>query len=570
MDLRGDVYPTDRDRAGRAYLVSYNASGEAKVLEPTYGNAADEVARLSIETKKHHNNRLSAMNDALRADYEDEKRWGSECFAENEALTHALGRLQVALGMHEIPAGASAQIAAKMREVNAELEKMKDSRKGKGSGHPGKEYSTKKRMLEGQLKELEEGRSRARAPPPAAAPRTPPPAVAPPSQLGADVEAPLVDVEASSTAEPDGTVAKFVQKVWTMVENRMEELINWSDDGKRVVITDPERRFAHEVCPRYFSHNTFTSFVRSLNLYGFQKLSHPERRFAHGVTSRVEFCHRHFKRGRRSELHKIARNKPAQGTNPRGWRPRAAAAAAAASQPSTPPLAPRGAAAPPPPLPPPPAAAPRTPPPAAAPPSPPVAAAPPPPPAAELPSLKAAARTRPRAGARDADTGPLALENAALREMLRERLARQQRGIAAPAPAPPPAPYGVHPYGSHYAAPYGGFALDPYGNPMLPYGFTPPPQFMAPPRGAPMHGYPAPYGGPPAPPSEPTGEVAPELGWSELPLGRWKRTQLKKLWADGAGIEDWGRFRADNFVLFHAFSPEDLKRKYEEMEGLSG
>ncbi|KAH8072201.1 hypothetical protein JL720_11243 [Aureococcus anophagefferens] len=307
MDLRGDVYPTDRDRAGRAYLVSYNASGEAKVLEPTYGNAADEVARLSIETKKHHNNRLSAMNDALRADYEDEKRWGSECFAENEALTHALGRLQVALGMHEIPAGASAQIAAKMREVNAELEKMKDSRKGKGSGHPGKEYSTKKRMLEGQLKELEEGRLPAAdadlSTPPRARAQTPPPAAAPPSQLArarrrppprrgrrrppsrrrassAPTSAPLVDVEASSTAEPDGTVAKFVQKVWTMVENRMEELINWSDDGERVVITDPERRFAHEVCPRYFSHNTFTSFVRSLNLYGFQKLSHPERRHA--------------------------------------------------------------------------------------------------------------------------------------------------------------------------------------------------------------------------------------------------------------------------------------------------
>ena len=78
--------------------------------------------------------------------------------------------------------------------------------------------------------------------------------------------------------------------------------------------------------------------------------------------------------------------------------------------------------------------------------------------------------------------------------------------FAAAPPPPPPAPYGVDPYGNPYAVPYGGFALDPYGNPVpyaqpgLPYGFTPPPQFMAPPRGAPMHGgrrgYPAPYGGP--------------------------------------------------------------------------
>ncbi|KAH8049245.1 hypothetical protein JL722_12045 [Aureococcus anophagefferens] len=59
--------------------------------------------------------------------------------------------------------------------------------------------------------------------------------------------------------------------------------------------------------------------------------------------------------------------------------------------------------------------------------------------------------------------------------------------FAAAPPPPPPAPYGVDPYGNPYAVPYGGFALDPYGNPVpyaqpgLPYGFTPPPQFMAPP-----------------------------------------------------------------------------------------
>ncbi|KAH8045178.1 hypothetical protein JL721_12692 [Aureococcus anophagefferens] len=54
-------------------------------------------------------------------------------------------------GQHE------AKIKAKMSEVEAELKKMKDSRKGKGSGNPGKEHSKKKRMLEGQLKELQEG-----------------------------------------------------------------------------------------------------------------------------------------------------------------------------------------------------------------------------------------------------------------------------------------------------------------------------------------------------------------------------------------------------------------------------
>ena len=52
----------------------------------------------------------------------------------------------------------AAKIAAKMREVKAELQKMKDSLKGRGSGNPGKAYSQKKKMLLGQLNDLEEGR----------------------------------------------------------------------------------------------------------------------------------------------------------------------------------------------------------------------------------------------------------------------------------------------------------------------------------------------------------------------------------------------------------------------------
>ena len=46
-----------------------------------------------------------------------------------------------------------AKIKAKMSEVKAELQKMKESRKDKGSGHPGKAHVEKKRMLEGQLKQ---------------------------------------------------------------------------------------------------------------------------------------------------------------------------------------------------------------------------------------------------------------------------------------------------------------------------------------------------------------------------------------------------------------------------------
>ena len=65
---------------------------------------------------------------------------------------------------------------------------------------------------------------------------------------------------------------------------------------------------------------------------------------------------------------------------------------------------------------------------------------------------------------------------------------------------------------------------------------------------------------------------APKPDWSEphikkLTAGRWKGKlfQLKKLWADGAGIKDWAQFRTDNFVIFCDFTADELKKKYKEM-----
>ena len=71
----------------------------------------------------------------------------------------------------------------------------------------------------------------------------------------------------------------------------------------------------------------------------------------------------------------------------------------------------------------------------------------------------------------------------------------------------------------------------------------------------------------------PVAPVAPKPGWSKFEVGGWKdkRTGLKELWAAGAGLKtekDWEDFRAKNFLFFHKFTIEDLKKKYEEMKGL--
>ncbi|KID60215.1 heat shock protein, partial [Metarhizium hybridum] len=63
----------------------------------------------------------------------------------------------------------------------------------------------------------------------------------------------------------------FIQKLCRFLESKKNEhIIRWSDNGDSILILD-ENALAKTLIPEAFKHNSYASFVRMLNLYGFQK-----------------------------------------------------------------------------------------------------------------------------------------------------------------------------------------------------------------------------------------------------------------------------------------------------------
>ncbi|CAJ1965529.1 unnamed protein product [Cylindrotheca closterium] len=57
-----------------------------------------------------------------------------------------------------------------------------------------------------------------------------------------------------------------------MVSDSDRDIVSWNGVGDSFTIKDIDA-FQKHILPKYFSHSKFSSFVRQLNFYGFQKLS---------------------------------------------------------------------------------------------------------------------------------------------------------------------------------------------------------------------------------------------------------------------------------------------------------
>ncbi|PWN24757.1 hypothetical protein BDZ90DRAFT_244239 [Jaminaea rosea] len=71
--------------------------------------------------------------------------------------------------------------------------------------------------------------------------------------------------------------AAFIAKLWFLVTRpqRYGRYIHWNATGSTVILsTDPDlsNEFASEVLPRLWNHANYSSFIRQMNLYGFQRL----------------------------------------------------------------------------------------------------------------------------------------------------------------------------------------------------------------------------------------------------------------------------------------------------------
>jgi hypothetical protein len=85
-------------------------------------------------------------------------------------------------------------------------------------------------------------------------------------------------------------------------EKNDPNVAGWSDDGTTIIVKDPET-FALSHLPRYFKHSNFASFVRQVNIYGWQKVKDHD-----SSDGSVAFHHDSFQRGRPDLLGDIKRS----------------------------------------------------------------------------------------------------------------------------------------------------------------------------------------------------------------------------------------------------------------------
>lgn len=100
------------------------------------------------------------------------------------------------------------------------------------------------------------------------------------------------------------TVPVFLEKLVSMLETGPSDLIRWGNGGSTFLVLDPVR-FAKTVLPKFYNTCNFSSFVRQLNFYSFSKCVLPEEKKS--TTSRWEFVHKKFLRGRPDLLTAIKR-----------------------------------------------------------------------------------------------------------------------------------------------------------------------------------------------------------------------------------------------------------------------
>lgn len=103
----------------------------------------------------------------------------------------------------------------------------------------------------------------------------------------------------------------FLSKLFNLVNDaETDDFIHWAASGQSFVIVNPEE-FAKLILPKFFKHNNITSFVRQLNMYGFQKMRN--LKYGNLVNSTAiepsEFCNANFVRDMPERLALVTRKK---------------------------------------------------------------------------------------------------------------------------------------------------------------------------------------------------------------------------------------------------------------------
>ena len=86
--------------------------------------------------------------------------------------------------------------------------------------------------------------------------------------------------------EPPEEAAGFIRSLFTLLRVCAPDVVGWSSAGDELCVRDP-RRFAAEICPKFFRHSNFNSFTRLLNMFfGGAEFPSSRRRFFAATRSR--------------------------------------------------------------------------------------------------------------------------------------------------------------------------------------------------------------------------------------------------------------------------------------------
>lgn len=102
------------------------------------------------------------------------------------------------------------------------------------------------------------------------------------------------------------SVGTFVKKLYNMVENESDAVVEWIKNGSQFHIKDSKTLCAHYL-PKYFRHAKFSSLIRQLNFYSFYKVTEGNS---------IIYQHSFFRQGRPELLHHIKRRLAGKAKDP--------------------------------------------------------------------------------------------------------------------------------------------------------------------------------------------------------------------------------------------------------------
>ncbi|KAI9283181.1 HSF-type DNA-binding-domain-containing protein [Sporodiniella umbellata] len=116
---------------------------------------------------------------------------------------------------------------------------------------------------------------------------------------------------AMDNGHPERSVAGFVAKLYQCLQSNDQHYVRWcKHNGIDMFVIDCIPEFTQIVLPKLFKHCKFASFVRQLNIYGFQRDTDARKSKDCKGRDRCRWYHTYFKPNRGDLFHLIHRKPP--------------------------------------------------------------------------------------------------------------------------------------------------------------------------------------------------------------------------------------------------------------------